>query len=108
MKQGKRDIFGELVESVSAMRKHRQGKLTLRTHKIAPLPLPKVDGEIIRNTRMKLHVSQGLFASLLQVNPRTLANWEQDRSKPNDQAAALILLVRRFPDTLKRLRKLGP
>jgi len=41
------------------------------------------------------------------VNPRTLANWEQGRSKPNDQAAALILLVREFPDTLNRLRKLA-
>ena len=104
----KRDIFGELLEGVSAMRKHRRGKLTLRGHKIQPLELPEVTGEIIRNTRERLHVSQGVFAMLLQVNPKTLANWEQDRTKPNDQAAALILLVRQYPDTLNRLRKLGP
>jgi putative transcriptional regulator len=104
----KRDIFGELLEGVSAMQKHRRGKLTLRSHKVQPLQLPKVNGEIIRGTRERLHVSQGVFATLLQVNPRTLANWEQDRTKPNDQAAALILLVRRYPDTIQRLRKLGP
>jgi hypothetical protein len=28
-------------------------------------------------------------------------------SRPNDQAAALILLVRKYPDTLKRLQHLA-
>ena len=107
MKKDKRSIFGELVEGVDSMRKHREGKLTLKSHKIEPLHLPKVDGKMIRTLRESLDVSQGVFASLLQVNPRTLANWEQNRSNPNDQAAALILLVREFPDTLNRLRKLA-
>jgi putative transcriptional regulator len=107
MKKVKRDIFGELVEGVLSMKKHREEKLTLKSHKVEPLHLPKVNGKLIRDVRENLHVSQGVFASLLQVNPRTLSNWEQDRSKPNDQAAALILLVQKFPDTLARLRKLG-
>jgi len=106
MKKTKRNIFGELVDGVEAMRKHREEKLTLKSHKIAPLHLPKVNGKLIRDVRENLQVSQGVFANLLQVNPRTLANWEQDRSKPNDQAATLILLVQKFPDTLNRLRKL--
>jgi len=106
MKNGKRNIFGELVEGVESMRKHREEKLTLKTHKVESIELPKVSGKLIRNVRETLHVSQGVFASLLQVNQRTLQNWEQGRSKPNDQAAALILLVQKFPDTLARLRKL--
>ena len=107
MAKAKRDIFGDLVEGVGAMKKHREGKLTLKTYKAEPLHLPKVDGKLIRDTRERLGVSQGVFASLLQVDARTLANWEQGRSKPNDQAVALILLVREFPDTLTRLRKLA-
>ena len=106
MKKEKRNIFGELVEGVEAMRKHREGKLTLKTHKAERPQLPTVDAKLIRDVRENLHVSQGVFANLLQVNPRTLANWEQGRSKPNDQAAALILLVQKFPDTLDRLKKL--
>ena len=38
---------------------------------------------------------------------RTLERWEQGRSKPNEQAAALIWLVRKYPDTLKRLESLA-
>lgn len=107
MSKTKRNIFGELLGGVEAMGKHRRGKLTLKTHKIEPLHMPKVDGDVIRSTRERLQVSQGVFANLIQVNPRTLANWEQNRSQPNDQAATLILLVRKFPDTLHRLKKIG-
>jgi len=41
------------------------------------------------------------------VNPRTLERWEQGRSKPNEQAAALLWLVRKFPDTLRRLESIS-
>jgi hypothetical protein len=52
-------------------------------------------------------VSRSAFAHHLGANPRTLERWEQGRRKPNDQAAALILLVRRYPDTLSRLEALA-
>lgn len=41
------------------------------------------------------------------ANPRTLERREQGRSKPNEQAAALIWPVRKYPDTLKRLESLA-
>ena len=43
------------------------------------------------------------FAVYLRTNVRTLENWEQGRAKPNAQAALLINLVKRFPDTVQRL-----
>ena len=106
-KSKKRDVFGELMEGVQAMRAHREGRITLRSHRIAPLELPSIDEATIRNTRERLHMSRSAFAHRLGVNPRTLERWEQGRSKPNDQAAALILLVRKYPDTLKRLEALA-
>jgi putative transcriptional regulator len=41
------------------------------------------------------------------MKERTLEKWEQGRAKPNAQAAVLILLVRHFPDTLERLRRIA-
>ncbi len=99
----KRDIFGELVEGVAAMKRSREGKITLRTHKVEPAPLPNVSSMLIRNTRKRLRCSRAVFARKLRVNVRTLEKWEQGRAKPNPQAAALVLLVRKFPDTLERL-----
>jgi putative transcriptional regulator len=103
----KRDIFGEMMEGIAAMRRQRKGKLTLRSYKVDPAPLPKVDSKLIRDTRKKLRCSRAVFARKLRINPRTLEKWEQGRAKPNPQAAALVLLVRKYPDTLERLDRVA-
>ncbi len=98
-----RKIFDELMEGVAAMKGHREGTITLRSYKVEAPPLPKVDSRLIRDTRKKLRCSRAVFARRLRINVRTLEKWEQGRAKPNPQAAALVLLVRRYPDTLARL-----
>ena len=103
----KRDIFRELQDGVSAMKGHRQGKLTLRSYKVEQVPLPTVDSSLILDTRKKLHCSRAVLARKLRINERTLEKWEQGRAKPNPQAAALVLLVRKYPDTLERLEQLA-
>jgi len=103
----KRDIFAELMEGVAAMKHHREGKLTLRNFKVEPAPLPKVDARLIRGTRRKLGCSRAVFARQMRINLRTLEKWEQGRTKPNPQAAALVLLVRKYPDTLERLEQVA-
>ncbi len=47
----KRKIFDELMEGVSAMKKHREGKLTLRSYKKEVTPLPPADSKFIREIR---------------------------------------------------------
>ena len=103
----KRNVFGELMEGVAARKGHREGKLTLRSYKIDPAPLPTVDSKLIRDTRKKLRCSRAVFARKLRINERTLEKWEQGRAKPNPQAAALMLLVRKYPDTLERLERVA-
>ena len=69
--------------------------------------LPDIDAQFIRETRQKLNCSRALFARRLFMNERTLEKWEQGRAKPNSQATILLLLVRHFPDTLERLRRIA-
>ena len=103
----KRSLFRELMAGVEEMREHREGRLTLRTHHVEPIALPQLKPRVVRETREALHMSRQVFAFKLGVNPRTLERWEQGRSKPNEQAAALIWLVRKYPDTLDRLESLS-
>jgi putative transcriptional regulator len=105
--KAKRDIFSEMMEGISSMTNHREGKITLRNHKVDVLPLPKVDSKLLRDTRKKLRCSRAVFARKLRINERTLEKWEQGRARPNPQAAALVLLVRKYPDTLERLDALA-
>ena len=103
----RRNIGADLLEGVAAMKSHREGKLTLHGYKVKPAPLPKVDSKLIRDTRKKLRCSRAVFARKLRINERTLEKWEQGRARPNPQAAALVLLVRAYPDTLDRLDRVA-
>jgi putative transcriptional regulator len=103
---GKRSLFRELMSGVEALREHREKRLTLRAHEVFPIVVPPINPQLVRETREGLNMSRQVFALKLGVNPRTLERWEQGRSKPNEQAAALIWLVRKYPDTLERLASL--
>lgn len=107
-----RDMFAELVEGFDALAAERAGQLELRkqkkvtkrdigtliTHKISP-----VRPDELKALREKLHLSQPVLASYLRISPRTLQNWEQGKSKPNDQASLLLRLVERDQQVLQLL-----
>ena len=99
----KRNLFAELSEGFDALAEARQGKRTLRTHEVTLAPVASVSACDIRAMRERLNLSLPVLAGMLRTNPRTLENWEQGRAKPNEQAALLIRLVERYPDTLERL-----
>ncbi len=102
----KRDLFAEIVEGFDGLAAVRSGKRTLRTlrtHEAEMLPLPEITADELRALRERLDLSRPLFARYLRTNPRTLENWEQGRARPNAQAALLIKLVERYPDTVERL-----
>ena len=103
----KRKLFDELMNGIESMQEQREGKITLRTHDVDELPPLQIDAALIRETRERLHVSRAVFARRIRVSIRTLENWEQGRAKPNAQAAALIMMVRQFPDTLGKLSLLN-
>ena len=98
-----RNLFSELSEGMAALADSRQGKRTLRTHAAEFKPAPEVKPRDLIRVRQHLRISRALFAVYLRTNLRTLENWEQGRAKPNAQAALLINLVKRFPDTVERL-----
>lgn len=100
----KRNLFAEIAEGFDALADERAGKRTLRTHRVVlPDPPKEVTGREIAALRERLNMSQSVFASYLRTNTRTLQNWEQGKARPNTQAALMIRLVEKFPDTVERL-----
>ena len=102
----KRDLFNELVEGFDALAEQRVGKRTLRTHAVKAKPVPTITARELAKVREDMNLSRGLFAGYLRTNVRTLENWEQGRAKPNAQAALLIRMLQRFPDTIRRLAEI--
>ena len=102
----KRDLFNELVEGLDALAEQRVGKRTLRTQAMKMKPVPTITARELAKVREDMNLSRGLFAGYLRTNVRTLENWEQGRAKPNAQAALLIRMLQRFPDTIRRLAEI--
>ena len=98
-----RNLFAELTEGLEALSEKRKGKVTLRSHPVARQPMAELSAAELIGLRQRLNLSRSVFARYLRTNERTLENWEQGRAKPNAQAALLIRLVERFPDTVDRL-----
>ncbi|MFI4938600.1 MAG: helix-turn-helix domain-containing protein [Candidatus Berkiellales bacterium] len=103
--KNKRNLFKELKAGLEEIQAHQSGMITLRTYSLKK-PRPKVNDVLIRELRKKYNMSRTVFAHKLRVSPRTLEKWEQGETIPNDQAAALILMVQKYPDTLKRLEEI--
>lgn len=102
----KRSLFVELMQGVEEMAAHRQGKITLRHTTVESQPAPEVSAQEIVALREKLHMSQSVFARRIRTSTSTLRNWEQEKARPNAQAALLIKLVERYPDMVERLAAL--
>ena len=101
-----RRIAAEVLEALREVREHRAGKRTRRTIKVEAKPLPGLTPEKIRSTREDLQVSRATLANLLRVPLRTVEGWEQGRACPLDAIAVLILMARKYPETLERLASL--
>ena len=99
----KRNLFAELVEGFEALEAEREGKVTLKTHAIEAKPAPSISARELVGLRQRLKLSRAVFANYLRTNPRTVENWEQGRAKPNAQAALLIKLVEKYPETVEHL-----
>ena len=101
-----RDIAAEVLDGLREIREHRAGRLTLRSVRVEPRPLPELTPETIRDVRSRLDVSRAVFAHMIRVPVRTVERWEQGRSRPPDTAAALVLMAQKYPDTFERLASL--
>jgi putative transcriptional regulator len=102
----KRNLTEELTEGFDALAAHRQGKRTLRTHAVKVKSAVEVSAPELSRLRERMNLSRAVFARYLRTNVRTLENWEQGRARLNAQAALLIRLVQRYPDTVDRLAQI--
>lgn len=105
-KTTQRNVFAELMEGVDAMKSHREGKITLRTH---TLPAPEIKeypgAEFFIAARERFNVSRSVWANMLRVSPRTVEKWEQG-GQVSPLATTFVELVAQYPDTIQRLQTL--
>lgn len=122
-RDAERDIGTELLQAVRDLRAGIHGRKTI----IETLPDGSIrrrvelsDGKVTKDetltgarwallsARSRSGMSQAEFAAALGVSKRTLENWEQGRAEPTGPARVLLGLVAKYPDTMRRLKKVQP
>src|SRR3984885_8697834 len=94
------------MEGLDAMKKHREGKVTLRTHKLPIAAVQESPGaDFFVAVRKEFNVSRAVWANMLRVSPRTVEKWEQG-GQASPLAATFVELVSQYPDTFDRLQTL--
>jgi putative transcriptional regulator len=103
----KRNLYHELSSALSDAKQHDIGKLTLKTHQITQPTELEITPSEIKSIRERFKMSRSIFARYLHTSNRTLENWEQGRSRPNEQAITLLYLVKKHPETLSHIAQLS-
>jgi len=76
-----------------------KGKLTFDTTKLPPRPR-KITRQQIIKLRKEMRMSQRVFASFLNVSPKTVQAWEQQGNQPSGASLRLLQLVKKYPELL--------
>ena len=84
------DLKGGLEEALA----YTQGKITLKSETIEIPDSPaEYKAKDIKRIRKKYHYSQGVFAKVLNVSPRTVQSWESGQRVPGHAALRLLEIV---------------
>jgi putative transcriptional regulator len=101
-KRKKVRIFRHLKESLeSALAFERGENVDVRVTELPPPP-KQLSPEEIKKIRHALNASQTLFATLLNVSPKSVQSWEQGARRPTSAALKLLVLAKKNPQVLLR------
>jgi putative transcriptional regulator len=76
-----------------------RNELNLRTTEVPERP-PDLRPQEVRHLRQQLNMSQGVFARMLNVSPRTVHSWEQGERKPSQAALRLLQILGARPEVV--------
>ena len=103
----RKDLFNELVESVTQMKAIQAGRLrpsrVTRAEDLVRIATPDV-----ATLRARFKLSQAKFATLLGISVDTLQNWEQNRRTPDGPAKVLLRVAAAHPEALLAVSQSAP
>jgi putative transcriptional regulator len=112
MARRKKASFGQTLLAAAAeavgIEKGRLAPSRVTRHKIADARIdrpPRYGAKRIRRIRVKMDLSQPLFAAALNVSPETIRAWEQGKRAPDGPTLRLLEVAEEHPDVfLEKVR----
>ncbi len=98
----KASLFDRLRKGLAESSAYSRGELTLATTELPAAP-PKPGPKEIVSLRKDFHMSQAVFAAVLNVSVKTVQSWEQGVREPSDVGLRMLQLLRREPDIVQKI-----
>ncbi|TAL31732.1 MAG: helix-turn-helix domain-containing protein [Spirochaetes bacterium] len=88
-------LFKSISKGMNEAISYEKGKKlkNLSIHKVSIAPLTPISANKIRLLRIKLGISQNIFANILGVSIKTIEAWESGRNIPNGTAQRFLNLI---------------
>jgi len=101
-KKTRKSLFARLKDSMQEARQFTAGELTLRTFSV-PDPPQSYTAQKIIGIRRSLHMSQSVFARVLNTSTKTVQSWEQGLRQPTQAAQRLLEILEKKPEIIAAL-----
>lgn len=98
----KKILFNALKTSLEEGIAYYKGEKNLKTFHI-PDPAPVYTSSRIKKIRERLHVSQPIFALILNVSGKTVQSWEQGFRHPEKVACRLLQILEKRPQAVLKI-----
>jgi putative transcriptional regulator len=96
----------QALEIARGARKPARVRIRERTaRETVVAPPPSYDAGGVRRIRLRLRVSQTVFAGLLNVSPATVRGWERGARVPDGPSRRLLEMAERHPQAFGILAK---
>jgi putative transcriptional regulator len=92
----RKPLFERLQQGLTEGIQQARGELTLRTT-VLPNDPPEITPAELTALRVKIEMSQAVFARVLSVSPKTVQSWEQGTRKPSASSRRLIQVIHHNP-----------
>lgn len=95
-------IIASLSEAIAFKRGAKNGTKvkTVTARTATAVPAPRYRGKDIAKLRKQMHLSQPLFADVLNVSAACVKAWEQGQNEPNGSALRLLQIAETHPEVL--------
>lgn len=91
------DLGREIEAGLREALAHRRGEVALPVRRIEPM-----SAERIRSIRKSVADSPREFERRFGIPARTVEGWEQDRRQPDPAARALLTVIEKEPEAVRR------
>lgn len=90
-------FYEDIVQGLNEAIEYKKGNLNLRTEEVSITPLPNIESTDVKDIRLSLNMTQGIFAAVIGVSVKTVEAWEAGTNTPSGIARRMLSLLKSDP-----------